>query len=105
MGLKEECNDPYAPGPAIDLVECRQNESHYCLKAAIYYKNVHATVRGCVPLRWKNTYCSPRDEFAEARVTCKFCNENACNASWIPVMNGDSITSIFIVVVMNFVLG
>ncbi|XP_015108933.1 uncharacterized protein LOC107035847 [Diachasma alloeum] len=101
MGLKEECNDPYAPGPAIDLVECPQNEPHYCLKAAINYKNVYATVRGCVPSRSQSTYCSPLDEFPEAHVTCKFCNEYACNGSWTPAIGENSKMLIFILIIIS----
>ncbi|XP_063989871.1 uncharacterized protein LOC135169081 [Diachasmimorpha longicaudata] len=104
MGLKEECNDPYAPGPAIDLVECPQNEPHYCLKATINYKNVHATVRGCVPSQRQSTYCSPYDEFPDAHVTCKFCNEYACNGAWTLTIRENSIMFI-IIFVINYVLG
>ncbi|XP_034934814.1 uncharacterized protein [Chelonus insularis] len=81
MGHKRDCNDPYLPGSAIDLVACPEDEPHHCLKALIYYKNIHATLRSCVPSRFRNSYCTTNDKFPEALVTCTFCEEYACNLS------------------------
>ncbi|XP_008552221.3 uncharacterized protein LOC103574532 isoform X2 [Microplitis demolitor] len=81
MGHKGDCNDPYAPAPSIDLAACPDNESHYCLKAFVYYKHIHTTVRGCVPSRSKSTYCNFETTHPEALVTCLFCSGNGCNRS------------------------
>ncbi|KAG8037650.1 hypothetical protein G9C98_005861 [Cotesia typhae] len=81
MGHRGDCNDPYTPAPSIDLVACPDNESYHCLKAFVFYKNIHTTIRGCVPSRSKSTYCNFGATYPEALVTCSFCSENGCNRS------------------------
>ncbi|KAF7990313.1 hypothetical protein HCN44_000118 [Aphidius gifuensis] len=99
-GRRAECNDPYAPGPSVDLVTCPNYEPHSCLKAIILYKNVHVTVRSCVPTRTQNTYCDFHNNYPEASVSCSFCNENACNKSSILL----NININLIIIEITFVL-
>ncbi|XP_033229630.1 uncharacterized protein LOC117181171 [Belonocnema kinseyi] len=79
-GRSQECNDPYAPGPMVDLIQCPQNESHHCLKSIIVYHSILTTVRGCVPSTKVNSYCDI-NKYPDAKIDCYFCSVYACNHS------------------------
>ncbi|KAI4493502.1 hypothetical protein M0804_001678 [Polistes exclamans] len=97
-GPQNECNDPYVPGPSMDLIACPQNESYHCLKGVVLYKNVLVTIRACVPSRKIDHYCDHEKHFPHSTNECYFCNNYACNGH--PSMKPDSIYTLGIILLI-----